>query len=320
MDIYESYKILGISSSSEIEDINRAFKKLAKEFHPDANPDKLDWAHKKMSALNMAYQIVIDFKKNKGSYSGKSGPTISDFLKNLFKKDGFYSDTHPHSKTKSGKDYSGQTKNESESYYEKHPSYEELKRAAEKRQNIISQVSKAFKRKKDIVDEAMFIYYQYKLFKRGLRSEGVGRLKFGDVRRNLKKGLNEIEKIRYGCTLDDLAEELDLYISFVTKFKESMNCKDYLASYKNIDNVEAFRFYRKGSEKLDNAFSYIFFETKAQNRLFNRVNITNLLSMAMENFIFIGEQYASTPFAFDANVKADLLDFFYRLYIKNYFK
>ncbi len=318
MDIYESYRILGVSSSAEIEEINRAFKLLAKKFHPDANPDNLDWAHRKMSDINMAYQMVIDFKKNPGATSSKTGPTLSEYLKNLFKKGGFFSGTDFNKFTHTHKNED--QKKQKTSYYENHPSYEELKRAAEKRQNVISEVSRAFKLKKDFIDEAMFVYYQYKLFKRGLRTEGVGRLKFGDVRRNIKKGLIEIEKIYNACPLEDLREELHLYLDFVNKFNESIKCKDYISSYKNINNVEAFRYYRNGSEKLDKVFSHIFFETKTERQLFPRVNVTNLLSMAMENFIFIAEQYAETEFANDANVKADLLDFFYRLYIKNYFK
>ncbi len=322
MDILESYKILGVSTTADMDEINSAFKKLAKKFHPDANPDKLDWAHKRMSDLNMAYQVVVEYKKTGKTDGGRPGPTISDFLKNLFKKDSFFSEENIRDGFKNSEDKAGDDSQQEKqaSYYEKHPSYEELKKAAEKRQNIISSVSKNFKVKRDFIDEAMFVYYQYKLYKRGLRSEGIGRLKFGDVKRNIKKGLVEIDKIYKSCPLEDLKEELALYIGFVEKFKKFIDCKDYLASYKKLDNVEAFRFYRRGSEKLDKAFSYVFFETKTTQKFFPQINLTNLLSMAMENFIFIGEQYSQTPFAVDSNLKADLLDAFYRLYIKNFFK
>jgi curved DNA-binding protein CbpA len=318
MDIYESYKILGVSTTAEIEEITKAFKLLAKKFHPDANPDKLDWAHKKMSDLNQAYQVIVDYKKGKSTSSSRPGPSLTEYLKNLFKKEGYtftgnFNKKHPDAKNQ-------KQAQDKTSYYDNHPSYEDVKKAAENRQNIISKVSREFKLKKDFIDEAMFVYYQYKLYKRPLRKEGVGRLKFGDVRRNLKRGLMAIDKIYKSCPLDDLKEELKLYIDFVDKFVKSIDCKDYISSYNDIRNVEAYRYYRDGSDKLDKAFRNVFFETKTTKNIFREVNIANLLSLAMENFIFIGEQYNQSNFAADASIKADLLDYFYRLYIKKYFK
>ncbi len=56
------YKRLGINKSASKEEIKRAFRKLARKYHPDVNPDE----HKsgeKFKEINEAYSILSDDKK-----------------------------------------------------------------------------------------------------------------------------------------------------------------------------------------------------------------------------------------------------------------
>ena len=39
------------------EDLKKAYKKLVKKYHPDYNRDNPDWAHKKMTEINSAYEL-----------------------------------------------------------------------------------------------------------------------------------------------------------------------------------------------------------------------------------------------------------------------
>ncbi|MHA1785636.1 MAG: DnaJ C-terminal domain-containing protein [Candidatus Helarchaeota archaeon] len=60
--VKDLYKILGIKKGASEEDIKRAFRKMARKYHPDVNPgDKT--AEQKFKEVNEAYQILMDPKK-----------------------------------------------------------------------------------------------------------------------------------------------------------------------------------------------------------------------------------------------------------------
>jgi len=55
--MYDPYVVLGIRRGASAEEVTRAYRALAKKYHPDLNPgDK--FAEKKMSEINAAYQQI----------------------------------------------------------------------------------------------------------------------------------------------------------------------------------------------------------------------------------------------------------------------
>lgn len=56
------YKILGISRNASQEEIKKAFRQLARKYHPDLNPDNKE-AEEKFKKINEAFQILSDEKK-----------------------------------------------------------------------------------------------------------------------------------------------------------------------------------------------------------------------------------------------------------------
>ncbi|MHA1491802.1 MAG: DnaJ C-terminal domain-containing protein [Promethearchaeota archaeon] len=56
------YKILGIEKNATKEEIKRAFRKLARKYHPDVNPDELK-SGEKFKEINEAYSLLNDDKK-----------------------------------------------------------------------------------------------------------------------------------------------------------------------------------------------------------------------------------------------------------------
>ena len=55
------YGILGVRRDASAEDIKRAYRSLARQFHPDVNPDPT--AHDKFKEINAAYEVLSDPKK-----------------------------------------------------------------------------------------------------------------------------------------------------------------------------------------------------------------------------------------------------------------
>jgi len=56
------YKTLGISKNASKEEIKRAFRKMARKYHPDVNPDEQK-SGEKFKEINEAYSILNDDKK-----------------------------------------------------------------------------------------------------------------------------------------------------------------------------------------------------------------------------------------------------------------
>ena len=56
------YAILGVAKDASEPDIRKAFLKLAKQFHPDKNPDNKE-AEQQFKEVNLAYEVLRDAKK-----------------------------------------------------------------------------------------------------------------------------------------------------------------------------------------------------------------------------------------------------------------
>ena len=66
----DPYKVLGVSPNASDDEIKRAYRKLAKKYHPDVNPGNAE-AARKMQEINAAYEQIKN--PEKAAYSGQSG-------------------------------------------------------------------------------------------------------------------------------------------------------------------------------------------------------------------------------------------------------
>ncbi|MEO6490584.1 MAG: J domain-containing protein [Ferruginibacter sp.] len=64
MEFIDYYNILGIPKSASNEEIKKAYRKLARKFHPDVNPNDKE-AHKKFQQINEANEVLSDPEKRK---------------------------------------------------------------------------------------------------------------------------------------------------------------------------------------------------------------------------------------------------------------
>lgn len=64
MEYKDYYKLLDVTKASSQDEISKAFKKLARKYHPDLNPDNPE-AEAKFKEINEAYEVLKDPEKRK---------------------------------------------------------------------------------------------------------------------------------------------------------------------------------------------------------------------------------------------------------------
>ena len=69
------YEVLGVDKSASEDEIKRAYKKMARKYHPDLNPDNKE-AEEKFKEVNEAYSVLSDDQKraNYDRYGDPNGP------------------------------------------------------------------------------------------------------------------------------------------------------------------------------------------------------------------------------------------------------
>ncbi len=68
----DPYSVLGIPASATDDEVKKAYRRLAKQYHPDIHPDRA-YAEKKMAEINAAYDQIQNQRQGKtagGAYGG----------------------------------------------------------------------------------------------------------------------------------------------------------------------------------------------------------------------------------------------------------
>ena len=75
------FKVLGVERSADADAIKRAFRKLARQYHPDVNPDDAG-AEAKFKEVSEAYEVLSDPDKRRryeqfGQYWSQAGAALA---------------------------------------------------------------------------------------------------------------------------------------------------------------------------------------------------------------------------------------------------
>lgn len=60
MQFKDYYQILNVSRNATSQDIKKAFRRLALQYHPDRNPENVREAGEKFKEINEAYEVLSD--------------------------------------------------------------------------------------------------------------------------------------------------------------------------------------------------------------------------------------------------------------------
>ncbi len=90
----DPYKVLGVQPGASQEEISKAYKKLAKKYHPDLHPNDKN-AEAKMREINDAYNLLRSGKSQNSSGSGdyykySSGNEAYDAVRRCIQLRSFY--------------------------------------------------------------------------------------------------------------------------------------------------------------------------------------------------------------------------------------
>jgi curved DNA-binding protein CbpA len=239
MGIEQQYRLLDVAPDATDEEIVAAYKKLALQFHPDRNRDRVQWATEAMTRINLAYSAIMSHRF--GTETARPGETPPPG-----------EERPPAEKPKPSPD----TRN--------------------KEHIVDSEILTAqFIRQRESAKDSLYRYFQYSLYNLPIREKVANRAVFNKIVFSLRKSYHGIRRLS-GMTDDpELLEHFEVFTRMLFHFYRSSECLNIIDSYANQYDVEAYRVYRQGDEDLTQAGKELFYDRHNRGRFRKDIAFTH---------------------------------------------
>ncbi len=281
MELMACYKMLDIPPSSSDEEVTRAYKQLAHRYHPDKNRDRIEWATRAMSNLNIAYTTITSHRFSSATKSDTPGPAPGG--------------TESRRETREG------------------PRSARPQKKKERAEGLPEEILiKQFVNLRERAKDALYKYFQYGLYNMIRRENVLNRGVFNEVVLQLRKSYHGIRRLSVLTGDAEILDHFNAFNSMIFSFYRSSECLNIPDSYSNLMDVEAFRIFKKGDEALHVAHKELFYDR--HNRGYFRRDITDPLLLKAEYHFREGlKSYPESTWATETAIKLE-----YVIYLKKY--
>lgn len=275
MNIDQAYKMLSVSPEASDEDVVRSYKRLAMQFHPDRNRDRMQWANETMARLNNAYSEVMSFRFRRSGQEN-NGSDFSDEERFRDFKD------HPDdTEKKSDRKKSGP---------EPKPDPDEL--------------IDRFARVRHSSNSSLYKFFQYNLYNMARREKPSNQGIFNRIVKTLRRGYHAC--LHFDELTDDpeLKEHFSVFREMLYHFYLASECVNIIDSYSNGYDVDAYREYRKGEDYLHLAHKEIFYD-RHNRGFFKGAYAMNELHKAESVLSRALSRYENSTWSVETGIKLD---------------
>ncbi len=270
MELHDCYSMLEIAATSSNDEVVKAYKALARKYHPDKNPQRLEWAHEMMTRLNDSYATVMVYRFK--SASAENGDNAEEH-----RHDDRQENRHQRQSAKA----------------------EKFKKTIE-RDVLIAR----FVKNRETTKEALYKYFQYNLHNLAQRDSVLNRGIFNEVVYSIKKNYHAIRS--YTDLTDDteLIEHFTVFTTMILTFYRASECLNILDSYGNPLDVEAYRQYKRGDEALHIAHKELFYDRHNRGIFKKDITLTYLMK-AGDDFRKTLRNFPGSTWSVETNIKLE---------------
>lgn len=239
MNLNDCYRLLGVLPAASDEAVKSSFKKLAMKFHPDKNPDKIEWATKAMSNLNEAYTTLVRHRfqlKDKKKSADRPAPV---------KRPAGY--TGHDEKGYGRRDQKRTAPGAARDKVARSGVYDEI---------LTSQFIKIKESAKDVI----YRYYQYGLYNLARRNSGDNNKIFEDIVYQLRKNYHRLNELINETDDEDFIRHFSSYRDMTFNFYMSAECINVIDYFSEAVDFQSYRLFKKGDDTLHPAEKEIFYD------------------------------------------------------------
>ncbi len=268
MELSRCYTILEITEKATDEEVSRSFRQLAFRYHPDRNPHRIDWANSAMAQLNTAYTTIMTHRFEKGTVG--SGTVAGDEFQE--------------------EPGGGETARTDE---------EELD--SEYRDNVLTAT---FIKIREKSKEGLYMYFQYGLYNIPRREQAANKTSFNRVTRLLQNSFHALNRLSEHTSDEEFLLHFDTFKELLFTFYKSAECLNIIDSYSSNTDMQAFRLYKKGDERLHDAQKEIFYDRHNRGWL-KKDHVQVQILRALDHFKNALKSYPHSSWAVETTIKLE---------------